>query len=314
MYGTPLYVWVVFGIVVAAALVADLLAFRHRVIKLRAALVQSAGWVLLALAFDGWLYFALGGKASVEFLAGYVVEKSLSLDNLFIFLLIFQAFRVPAESQHRVLYGGIAGALALRAIFVVAGVELLTLFHWLTYVFGAFLAVVGLKMLLRRQSAAQPERLWLVRIAERFLPVTERYDGDRFWIKDGRWKATPLFLALIALESIDIVFASDSVPAVLAITRNVFIAFSSNVFAILGLRALYFAIADIFPRFRYLHQAIAMILIFVGFKMGFSEQLPISTPLSLGVIAGILTIAILASLLRRGNSAAGGGGAEEGTH
>ncbi|HUJ30303.1 MAG TPA: TerC/Alx family metal homeostasis membrane protein [Candidatus Acidoferrum sp.] len=299
MDGTPIHVWVVFGIVVAVALAIDVLAFRHRVITLRSALFQSACWIGLAAAFDCWLYFALGLRPSLDFLAGYLIEKSLSLDNLFVFLVIFRAFGVPAESQHKVLYGGVTGALVLRAIFVVAGVELLELVHALTYVFGAFLLLVGLKMLLSRQRAAHPERSWPVRIAERLLPVTARYEGDKFWIKNGRWQATPLLMALIALEAMDIVFAVDSVPAVLAITRNVFVAFSSNAFAILGLRALYFAVADIFPRFRFLHQGVAAILVFVGLKMALGEVFPVSTPASLGIIATILALAVGTSLVVR---------------
>jgi tellurite resistance protein TerC len=299
MNPTPVQVWIVFGAVIAAALAVDVLAFRRKARSptFKRALFESFCWIALSLAFDAWLYFSLGPKPGLDFLAGYLIEKSLSLDNIFVFLLIFHAFRVPPEFQHRVLFGGVLGALVLRAAFVVAGIKLLGLFQVVPYIFGGFLLLVGLRMLFSRGRAASPERNWLVRIARKVLPVTDRFDGDKFWIRTNQgWNATPLVLALVAVEAMDIVFAVDSVPAVLAITRDTFIAYSSNTFAILGLRALYFAVADLFPRFRFLHQGVAAILVFVGFKMAFSEKLPISTPVSLLVIVGIFALAILASL------------------
>lgn len=212
--------------------------------------------------------------------------------------MIFEAFRVPAKLQHRVLFLGVLGALAMRAAFVLAGVELLAMFHAVLYVFGALLLLTGLRMFLPVQRKVQPEKNWLVRAARRIVPVVDEFDGERFLVKrEGKWNATPLFLALVAVEAMDIFFAVDSVPAVLAITRNTFIVYSSNVFAILGLRALYFALAGILPRFRFLHQGLATILVFVGAKMSLSEWLPISSLVSLSVIAGILAVTVAASLL-----------------
>jgi tellurite resistance protein TerC len=300
MMGTPIHVWVIFGIAIVVALALDLGVFHRRAhtVQLKEALIESAAWISVALLFNLWLYFSRGPQAGVEFLTGYLVEKSLSVDNIFVFLLIFQAFKVPPKSQHRVLYFGIAGALVLRAVFVLAGITLLQTFHPILYLFGAILLFTGVKMLLPRKRALRPEHNWLVRITRRFIPVVDNYEGEQFLVKaNGRWKATPLFLALVAVEAMDIIFAVDSVPAVLAITRDTFIVYSSNVFAILGLRALYFALADILPRFRFLHQGLAAIVIFVGTKMIVSEHFPIPAVTSLVVIAVILGATIAASLL-----------------
>jgi tellurite resistance protein TerC len=298
MNPTTLRAWIVFGTVITAALAVDFLVLHRkpRAITLRRAFLESACWIALALAFDAWLYFSLGPRAGLDFLTAYVVEKSLSLDNIFVFLIIFQTFRVPPESQYKVLFGGVIGALLLRAAFVVAGIKLLNLFHPLTYLLGGLLVLMGLQMLFSRGRVAHPERNWLVRAAQKILPVVDRFDGNKFWARVGnRWSATPLLLALIAIEAMDIVFAVDSVPAVLAITRDIFVAYTSNAFAILGLRALYFAVADIFPRFRFLHQGVAAILIFVGLKMALSENFTVSTPVTLMAIAGIVALAIAAS-------------------
>jgi tellurite resistance protein TerC len=300
MLGTPLHIWAVFVVAVSAALIIDLGVFHRKAhtISTKEALLESAAWISVSLIFNVWVRFALGPQAGLEFLTGYLVEKSLSVDNIFVFLVIFEAFRVPAKSQHRVLFLGVLGALVMRAAFVLAGVELLAMFHAVLYVFGALLLLTGLRMFLPVKRALQPERNWLVRAARRILPVVDEYDGERFMVKhEGKWNATPLFLALVAVEAMDIIFAVDSVPAVLAITRNTFIVYSSNVFAILGLRALYFALAGILPRFRFLHQGLATILVFVGAKMSLSEWLPIPSLVSLTVIAAILTITVIASLL-----------------
>lgn len=298
MNPAPLHAWIVFGTVITAALAVDLLAFHRkpRPVSLRRALIESACWITLALAFDAFVYFSMSPRAGLDFLTAYVVEKSLSLDNIFVFLIIFQTFRVPPQSQYKVLFGGVIGALLLRAIFVVAGIELLNLFHALTYIFGGLLVLIGLQMLFSRERVARPERNWLVRATQKLFPAAGHFDGNKFWVRAGnRCSATPLLFALVAIEAMDIVFAVDSVPAVLAITRDTFIAYSSNAFAILGLRAVYFAVADIFPRFRFLHQGVAAILIFVGLKMALSEKLTVSTPVSLIVIAGIVAVAIAAS-------------------
>ncbi|MGB0034222.1 MAG: TerC family protein [Candidatus Acidiferrales bacterium] len=299
MLGTPFHIWVVFGAVMVIALFVDLRVFHRKthVIHLREALGESARWIALSLLFNVWIYFFRGPKAGIEFLTGYLVEKSLSLDNLFLFLLIFRAFGVEPRLQHKVLFYGVVGALVMRALFVVAGVQLLQSFHAVLYIFGALLLGTGLKMMLSSERVIRPERNWLVRLAKRFLPVTHKYEGANFLVKKrGRWNATPLFLALAAVEAMDLIFAVDSVPAVLAITRDTFIVYSSNAFAILGLRALYFALAEVLPRFRFLHQGLAAILIFVGAKMIMSDHMPISTHLSLLIISALLGITIAASV------------------
>jgi len=302
MMGTPIHIWVIFGIAILVALVLDLGVFHRKAhtVQLKEALIESGAWISIALLFNLWLYFSRGPLAGVEFFTAYLVEKSLSVDNIFVFLLIFQAFKIPPKSQHRVLYFGIAGALVLRAVFVLAGITLLQAFHPIMYFFGAILLFTGLKMLLPRKRALRPENNWMVRVVRQVIPVVQDYEGQQFLVREsGRWKATPLFLALVAVEAMDIIFAVDSVPAVLAITRDTFIVYSSNVFAILGLRALYFALADILPRFRFLHQGLAAIIIFVGTKMIASEHFPISAVTSLIVIAIVLGVTIAASLVFR---------------
>jgi tellurite resistance protein TerC len=300
MMGTPIHVWVVFGIVIAVALVLDLGVFHRKSerVSLKTALIESAAWIALSLLFAVYVHFVRGSLAGVQFLTGYLVEKSLSVDNIFVFILIFQAFHIQDRSQHKVLFYGVIGALVMRALFVLAGIELLQTFHFILYIFGAVLIFTAIQMLRPGQREIKPERNWLVRIARRFVPVLTDYDGEDFWVKrDRKLHATPLFLALIAVEAMDIVFAVDSVPAVLAITRDTFIVYSSNAFAILGLRALYFALADILPRFRFLHQGLAAILLFVGGKMIASDWVKISDLASLGVIAAILATTIVASLV-----------------
>lgn len=300
MLGTPLHIWAIWAAVVAIALALDLGIFQQRSQKpsLKLALIESAAWIALALGFNFWIYISQGRQAGLEFLTGYLVEKSLSLDNIFVFIVIFRALAVPPRFQHKILFLGVIGALILRAVFVYAGVELLQQIHAVLYILGAFLVLTGLRMVLPGERVLRPERNWLVRIMKRFLPVVEEPSEEHFLVKQGgRWYATRLFLALVTVEAMDLVFAVDSVPAVLAITRDTFIVYSSNAFAVLGLRALYFALADILPRFRLLHQGIAAILIFVGLKMLASEYKPVAIPISLGIIAGILVVTILVSLL-----------------
>jgi tellurite resistance protein TerC len=300
MLGTPIHVWVVFVVVIVAALVLDLGVFHRKSqkVSLRSALIESAAWIALSLLFAVYVHFSRGPQAGVAFLTGYLVEKSLSVDNIFVFVLIFQAFQVPERSQHKVLFYGVIGALVMRALFVLAGVELLQNFHFILFIFGGILVITAIQMLRPSQRTIEPERNWLVRITRRFVPVLTDDAGEAFWVKrERKWHATPLFLALVAVEAMDLVFAVDSVPAVLAITRDTFIVYSSNAFAILGLRALYFALADLLPRFRFLHQGLAAILFFVGFKMIASDWIDLPDLASLAVIAGILTITIVASLV-----------------
>ena len=301
MVGTPLYPWVVLLAVIVAAVIVDFLVFHRKAseVTLRAALIESAAWICLALSFDASIYWLKGSQAGVQFLTGYLVEKSLSVDNILIFLVIFRAFRVAPRWQHKVLFYGVAGALVLRGIFVYAGLELLAKFHVILYGFGAILLFTGFRMLTSGKRTPKPEKNWLVRITRRFVRVAHDYEGDRFWVKRGKkWTATYLLLALVAVEAMDIIFAVDSVPAVLSITRDAFIVYSSNAFAILGLRALYFVLADLLPRFRFLHQGLAAILVFVGLKMIASDFLPVSDVVSLAAIAVILSVTVAASLLR----------------
>jgi len=299
MFGTPFYGWAVFGFVIALAIAVDLAVFRHLTRKgsLKSSLIESAAWIWLALLFNVWMYFWRGPQAGLEFLTGYLVEKSLSVDNILIFLLIFRAFNVAARNQHKVLYYGVIGALAMRALFVFAGVELLRHFHIIIFLFGAFLLGVGLRMLVLGDRRVRPERNWFVRLARKFVPFAEDYEGNDFTVpRGGRLLATPLLLTLIAVEAMDIVFAVDSVPAVLAITRDTFIVYSSNAFAILGLRALYFALANVLPRLRYLHYGLAVILVFVGGKMLMSEHIVIPAGVALGFVISVLAATLVASL------------------
>ncbi len=292
--------WLGFGVAIIAAIALDLGVLHRKAhrITLREALAESAGWIGLALAFNIWVYISMGHQAGLEFLASYLVEKSLSIDNIFLFLLIFQGMDVPATAQHKVLYYGVVGALVMRAIFIFGGVALLNRFHFVLFVFAAILIFTAVRMLWPGRHKMQPQRNWLVRIVRRFVPMTQEYKGANFLVRRaGKWSATPLLLALVAVEATDIVFAVDSVPAVLAITRDTFIAFSSNVFAILGLRALYIALADLLPRFRFLQSGLAAILLFTGAKMLASDRIRIPTGVSLGVIIGIMALMVVASLL-----------------
>jgi tellurite resistance protein TerC len=298
--GASIVVWVVFGVLVAAAVVADLVVFRPKTdrVTLKHALVESAAWVALALGFGLWIYLSRGRQAGVEYLASYVLEKSLSADNIFVFLIIFRTFGVGPRAQHRVLYTGIVGAVILRLAFVLAGVALLDRFHVVTYLFGAILVIAGANMLRSGKEAPRAECNWLIRLLRKLMPIGASSGGEHFWVRDrGRWSATPLFVALIAIEVMDVIFAADSVPAVLSITRDPFIAYSSNVFAILGLRAMYFALADIMSRMRFLHEGLAVILLYTGAKMLVGDHFPISAASSLGVILAILAIAAVASWL-----------------
>ena len=304
MLGTPVHFWLIFLITMFVALVIDLGVFHRKshTVGLKEALLESVAWISVSLLFNVWIYFSQGPQAGMEFLTGYLVEKSLSVDNIFVFLIIFQSFKIPARSQHKVLFYGVVGALVMRAIFVIAGVELLQYFHSVIYIFGAILLLTGLRMFFPGRRAAKPDQNWLVRAARRVIPFTDDAGSQSFLVKRAaQWNATPLLMALIAVEAMDIIFAVDSVPAVLAITRNTFIVYTSNAFAILGLRALYFALADVLPRFRFLHQGLAIILFFVGGKMVTSEWVPISSVLSLAIIASILVATVAASLLLPGS-------------
>jgi tellurite resistance protein TerC len=307
--------WAAFVVFVLIMLALDLGVINRQahVIKIREAAVWTGFTVVLALLFNLALYFMYehhwlgiglgegqeptGAKAAVQFLTGYIVELSLSLDNVFVIALIFQYFRIPPLYQHRVLFWGILGALVMRGAMILAGTALIQRFEWVIYVFGAFLIFTAVKMLITRSETMHPERNYLVRVARRLYPYSPDLDGQRFFTRmDGRRAMTPLFLVLLLVESSDILFAVDSIPAIFAITRDPFIVFTSNVFAILGLRSMYFAISGAMERFRYLKSSLVFVLAFVGTKMLLSHHYHIPGPVSLAVIVGILLVGIIASL------------------
>ncbi len=295
-----IWLWVGFTLFILAMLGLDLGVFHRRahVVGLREAAIWSAVWITLALLFNGGVYLWIGSDEGLAFLTGYVIEKSLSVDNVFVWLVIFSYFAVPPQYQHRVLFWGILGAMVLRGIFIAAGVTLLNQFEWVIYLFGAFLVFTGLKLALRKEEQIHPERNPVMRLVRRFFPVTSDYHGQRFFIRQhGRWIATPLLMVLVVVEATDVVFAADSIPAILAVTRDPFIVWSSNVFAILGLRALFFLVAGILRYFRYLNVGLAVVLCFVGVKMLISDVYHVPTSVSLGAIAGILGTTMLASYL-----------------
>ena len=292
--------WGGFVIFIVALLVLDLKILQKvdHEIGVREALAWTGFWILLAMGFNVGIYFFEGPHRAIEFLTAYLIEKSLSIDNIFVFLMVFSYFGIPGKYQHRVLFWGILGALIMRAAFILAGVALITRIHWIIYVFGAFLIFIGIRMALEKEKEIHPEKNPAVRAFRRLMPVTESLSGhDFFTRREGRIVATPLFIVLLVIESTDVVFAVDSIPAVLAISRDPFIVYTSNVFAILGLRALYFAIAGIMRLFHYLKYGLAMILVFVGLKMIISEFFKIPVAVALGVISGILIISIASSLL-----------------
>lgn len=298
MSETTSLLWLVLVVVAAAAITVDVLLHRRNKISAspRAALLETFAWIALALLFDLWVLHVKGRQSSIEFLTGYLIEKSLSIDNIFLFLVIFRAFRIGPEAQHRILYYGVIGALALRVAFVFAGVALLNQFQPITYIFGAILFVTAARMLIPR-SEESSQAPWNVRLAGRVFPVTEKDDGRHFFVREnGRLLVTSLFLALVAIETMDVIFATDSIPAVLSITRDPFIAYSSNVFAVLGLRAIYFVLAGILKKVRFLHQGLAAVLVFTGLKMVLGHHFEISDVLSLGIIGGIFAVTALASL------------------
>ena len=299
MEAVPLWGWVAFNGFVLAMLAVDLFLF-HRdphEVSIKEALTWSGVWIGLALIFNAGIWHWHGRQAGLEFLAGYLIEKSLSVDNIFVFLMIFAFFKVPAKYQHEVLFWGILGALVLRAGFIAGGIALIKNFHWIIYVFGSFLVFTGIKMALDKDKEIHPEKNIVLKLFRKVMPVTGDYEGGRFFVKkDGRSYATPLFVVLIVVETTDVIFAVDSIPAVLAITHNPFIVYTSNAFAILGLRALYFALAGIIRMFHFLHYGLSAVLVFVGFKMLIADFYKIPTGVSLSVVSAMLMLSILASV------------------
>jgi tellurite resistance protein TerC len=300
--------WGGFLVFVFLMLAIDLGLFHRKAheVSLKEAGTWSLVWVSLALVFNAGVWHYHGEQKALEFTAGYLIEKALSVDNIFVFVVVFAAFGIPKMHQHRVLFWGILGALALRAAFILAGSALLARFHWLIYVFGAVLVVTGIKLLFQRTHESDPSQNVLVKLVKRFLPMTTRTKCESFTlIENGRRVATPLLLALLVVEFTDLVFAIDSIPAVFAVTNDPFIVFTSNIFAILGLRSLYFLLAGVIDRFRYLKVGLALVLVFVGLKMALMDFYKVPIGVSLGVIAALLGGSVLASLaLTRGQASA----------
>jgi tellurite resistance protein TerC len=310
MDGT-IWLWVGFNLFVLGMLAIDLGIFHRKshAVSIKEATIWSIVWISLSLLFNLGLYFFWetiapessysNSEAALAFLTGYLIEKSLSVDNIFVFVLLFTFFAVPAAYQHRVLFWGIIGALIMRGTLIAVGAALLKEFHWVIYVFGAFLIYTGFRMASHKETELNPDQNLLLRIFRRLMPITETYEGDQFFVRRAaRLLATPLFVVLLVVESTDLVFAVDSIPAIFAVTDNAFIVYTSNVFAILGLRSLYFLLAGVVDKFHYLKLGLSVVLVFVGIKMVIVDFYKIPTLLSLGVVATILTTSIVASLIR----------------
>jgi tellurite resistance protein TerC len=309
----PLWAWAAVLAVILVMLAVDLLAHRSaHVVSVREAATWSAVWVSLGLAFGAVVWSTMGAQAGGEYYAGYLIEKSLAVDNVFVFALIFTYFAVPREYQHRVLFYGVLGALVFRAIFIAGGAVLIENFAWILYVFGAFLVFTGWKMFTHRNDHMDPSRNPVLRLVRKRIPSTDEYHGQKFWVKKaGVWVATPLLPVLVLIETTDIIFAVDSIPAIFAVTQDPFLVFTSNAFAILGLRAMYFLLADLIHRFVYLKAGLAVILVFVGVKMLLLDVYKVPIWLSLTVIATSITVAVVASLrATRGTAAPPAPGAE----
>jgi len=294
-----IWFWVLFNVFVLLMLVLDLWLFsrKPREVRVREALLWTLFWVGLAVGFGVLIRFTEGSQKALEFATGYVIEESLSMDNLFIFLLIFRYFKVPDEHQHKVLFWGILGALLMRGVFIMAGVGLIHRFTWITYAFGALLVYSGLKLLRQGETEIHPEKNPVLRLFRRTFPVTKEYVGGQFFTRRDGLYATPLLVVLLVVETGDVLFAVDSIPAVLAITLNAFIVYTSNVFAILGLRSMYFALAGMMDLFHYLHYGLSVVLIFIGLKMLGSRYVNIPTGWALTIVLLVLGASILASLL-----------------
>ncbi|HEX9386627.1 MAG TPA: TerC family protein [Anaerolineales bacterium] len=311
MFEGTIWLWIGFNLFVLSMLALDLGVFHRHAhkVSIKEATIWSLVWIALAMIFNLGLYLFWdkfspasdysNSEAALAFFTGYLIEKSLSVDNIFVFVLIFTFFGVPAIYQHRVLFWGILGALIMRGTLIAVGAVLLKEFHWIIYIFGAFLIFTGIRMAIHRNEEMHPEQNPVVKLLRRVMPVTEDYEGDHFFIRRaGKLMATPLFLILLIVESTDLVFAVDSIPAIFAVTNDPFIVYISNVFAILGLRSLYFLLAGVVDKFYYLKLGLSVVLAFVGTKMVIVDIYKIPVGLSLGVIASILTVAVVASLLR----------------
>lgn len=298
---TPdLILWTIFGGLIVVMMVLDQAVFHRRshAVGFKEAVAWSCAWIVLSLAYAGAVAYFRNGQAALEFLTGFIIEKSLSVDNLFVFLLIFSYFAVPEEYQHGVLFWGIIGAMVFRAIFIVVGVALITKFSWVIYVFGAVLVVSGVKMGLEEEKEIEPEKNPVLKLFRKFMPVSSEYAGHKFFVvREGRRWATPLFMVLIVVETTDLIFAVDSIPAVLAITHDQLIVYTSNIFAIMGLRALYFALKGAMNTFHHLHYGLCLILVFIGTKMLLARWWHCPIGLALGVVGGVLALSVVASFV-----------------
>ena len=292
--------WIVFGVFVVVMMALDLGVFHRKAheVKFKEALAWTIAWVLLALCFNVGIYFYRGQEAAVQFLTAYLLEESLSIDNLFVFLLIFSYFKVPARYQHGVLFWGILGVLIMRGAFITLGLALIHHFEWILYIFGAILVFTGFKLAFEKDKEVEFEHNPILKFFRRVFPVSKDYDGTKFFVRqDGRLLATPLFIILMFLNTVDLVFALDSIPAVMSISQDVFIVFTSNIFAILGLRSLFFVISNIIQLFHHLHYGLSLILVFIGIKMLIKDFYPISTGVSLLLILVTLFLSVLASIV-----------------
>ena len=302
MDSIELTLWLAFGVIVVGMFVLDVAVLHRRAhaVGMREALGWTAAWVTLALSFGAAIYYWMGSDKGLEFLTGYVIEQSLSVDNVFVFAVIFGYFNIPREYQHRVLFWGVAGAIVMRGIFILLGVAVLESLHWAIYVMGAFLILTAIKLGTQKETGVDPEKNLAVRLFKRFMPVYQGFDGQKLFVRrNGRTYATVLFLALLVIETTDLVFAIDSVPAILAITQDTFIVYTSNMFAVLGLRALYFVVAGSLGEFRFLKYGLAVVLAFVGVKMLISDWYHVPVPLSLATIVLVIGTSVAASLLFR---------------
>ena len=303
---SPSPILLLFGILVIVMLALDLGIFQRRAHfpSMKEALAWSAVWVVMALLFNLLIFVKLGSVKALEFLAGYVVEEALSVDNLFVFVIIFSYFAVPPDYQHRVLYWGVLSAVVMRAIFIVAGAALVAKFHWVLYLFGAFLIYTAIKLALQKETDVHPEQNPFVRYCRRFFSITPNYEGSRFFLRQGgKLSATPLLLVLVMIETTDVAFATDSIPAIFAITRDPIIMYTSNISAILGLRTLYFVLANIMKKFQYLKVGLSVVLLFIGAKMLIEPWISIPIHFSIAVIFVILLISIISSVLNKNEGA-----------
>ncbi len=296
--------WIGFIGIILILLFIDLGVFNRKshIISYKEALTWTAVWIILALIFNLFIYFFYGKEKAIEYFTGYLIEKSLSVDNIFVFVLLFSYFNVQKKNHHRVLFWGIIGAIIFRGLLIVIGTTLIYKFHWIIFIFGGFLVISGIKMGFQKDNRIEPDKNPFVKLLRKFLPITPRYIQGAFFVKSkGKLYATPLLIVLVVIETTDIVFAFDSIPAILAITHDPFIVFTSNIFAILGLRALYFAVDKFIDKFRYLKYGLSIILVYIGIKMLISEFFKIPTLVSLGVLVFILTISVLASVFIKKN-------------